>query len=222
MPRFDAVLLDLDGTLVDTESIAVAAGVEALAQMGHDVGPEVIRALVGRDHASGHRMLAEMLGAEIPEAPLDAAWTDAARRRMADGLPLRPGVHALLDRLDALEMARAVVTSSKTAGARHKLDRAGLAARLPLVIAFEDVTAPKPAPEPYLAAAARLSVDPARCLAFEDSETGAQAARAAGCLTVQVPDLEPASGRHADHVAETLLDGAALAGLMPGTLPFSG
>jgi beta-phosphoglucomutase-like phosphatase (HAD superfamily) len=57
-------------------------------------------------------------------------------------------------------------------------------------------------------------VPPARCLAFEDSETGARSAQAAGFTVVQVPDLHATEGRHAHHVAPTLLDGAAWAGLL--------
>ena len=73
---------------------------------------------------------------------------------------------------------------------------------------------PKPHPEPYLLAASLLNVDPARCLVFEDSEAGAQAAHRAGMVVVQVPDVVPSDGKWAHHLAGDLLEGARLAGLI--------
>jgi len=71
-----------------------------------------------------------------------------------------------------------------------------------------------PAPDPFLEAARRLSLAPGRCIAFEDSDTGAAAARAAGMVVVQVPDMVPSTGPHAHHLADSLMDGARLAGLI--------
>ncbi|MGB8815240.1 MAG: HAD family hydrolase, partial [Paracoccaceae bacterium] len=82
------------------------------------------------------------------------------------------------------------------------------------VITFDDVSAPKPHPEPYLLTAARLGVAPARCVVFEDSEIGAASAHAAGMCVVQVPDFLPTEGRFAHHVAADLLSGARLVGLI--------
>jgi beta-phosphoglucomutase-like phosphatase (HAD superfamily) len=81
------------------------------------------------------------------------------------------------------------------------------------VITLDDVTAAKPAPDPYLLAANKLGVAPARCLVFEDSEAGAEAAHRAGCRVVQVPDVVPSEGRWAHHLAPSLLEGALAAGL---------
>ncbi len=81
------------------------------------------------------------------------------------------------------------------------------------MITLDDVARPKPAPEPYLLAAERLGLPPARCLVFEDSETGAEAAHRAGCVVVQVPDVVPSEGRWAHHLAADLVAGARAAGL---------
>jgi beta-phosphoglucomutase-like phosphatase (HAD superfamily) len=108
----------------------------------------------------------------------------------------------------------ALATSSRGEPAREKLEGADLLRHFRTVVTFDDVAAPKPAPDAYLLAAERLGVDPRRCLAFEDSETGARAAHAAGMTVVQVPDLHPTKGAHAHHVAPSLLEGAALAGLI--------
>ncbi len=82
------------------------------------------------------------------------------------------------------------------------------------MVTVDDVARAKPAPDPFLLAARLLGVDPQRCLAFEDSEPGAEAAFAAGMTVVQVPDIVPASGRFAHLVAPDLMAGARAIGLV--------
>jgi HAD superfamily hydrolase (TIGR01509 family) len=125
-------------------------------------------------------------------------------------LRLKPGV---IDLLHAIDLPMAVVTSSGRDEARAKVDRGGLAGFFQLIVSVDDVTRAKPAPDPFLLAAEKLGVDPARCLVFEDSDTGAASARAAGCVVVQVPDMAPSTGPHADYLADDLLAGARMAGL---------
>ena len=206
---YDALLFDLDGTLIDTESVAITAGMAAFAAQGHVVSMAFMHSLVGVDEPTGGRRIALAL----PDLDQDALRQDWHRRFVTateSELLLKPGVEMLL----AAGLApMAVVTSSSQAAARRKLARVGLLDRFVTVVTLDDVTAAKPAPEPYLLAAQRLSVSPARCLVFEDSETGAEAAHRAGCTVVQVPDVVPSQGRWAHHLAEDLLSGARLAGL---------
>jgi HAD superfamily hydrolase (TIGR01509 family) len=206
---FDAVLFDLDGTLVETEVLAQAAGAAAFAALGITPPPGFLDSLVGKDNPTCDRIIA----ATFPGIDLERLRRirrDHVAAGMAKGLPLRPGARAVLA---AIRLPKAVVTSSTRAEAALKLRLTGLDALVDTVVALEDVAAPKPAADPYLLAARRLGVDPARCLAFEDSETGAEAAWRAGCTVVHVPDTVPASGRWAHHVAATLAEGAAAAGL---------
>ena len=107
-----------------------------------------------------------------------------------------------------------MVTSSGRDEAHHKIGVVGLRAAFPTVVTVDDVTRAKPDPEPYLLAARLLGVSPSRCLVFEDSEAGAEAAHRAGCVVVQVPDVVQASGRWAHHVAPDLMSGARRAGLL--------
>jgi beta-phosphoglucomutase-like phosphatase (HAD superfamily) len=81
-------------------------------------------------------------------------------------------------------------------------------------VTVDDVLAPKPAPDPYLLAASLLGVDPARCVAFEDSETGARSAHAAGMTVVQIPDIVPTDGAYAHLVAPDLISAALKLGLI--------
>ncbi len=207
---FDAIFFDLDGTLVDTESLALTSGMRAFAELGHPVDLDFMHGLVGKSQPQTAAMIVEA----FPRLDLSSfhnAWNAGFDALMEDGLPLKSGAAELLDRLGH---PLALVTSSGRAGAHHKLGLAGLAHHFETVITFDDVRQPKPAPEPYLLAAARLGVDPARCLVFEDSDIGAEAAHLAGCTVVQVPDIAPTEGRFARHLAADLLSGARAAGVI--------
>jgi HAD superfamily hydrolase (TIGR01509 family) len=214
-PRpFDAVVFDLDGTLLDTESIAMAAGLDTFASFGHPVEPEFLHRLIGKDEVTGAALMAAHLGPDFPLADLRRAWRATVQTRFGDGIPLRPGVGDLLDALDDLALARAIATSSRRDSALWKLDRAGLGHRFSTVVGLGCIANPKPAPDPFLHAAHLLGVTATRCLAFEDSETGAASALAAGMVVVQVPDMLPTDGRNATHVAPDLMTGARMAGLL--------
>jgi HAD superfamily hydrolase (TIGR01509 family) len=207
---FDAVIFDLDGTLVDTERLIHAAGIEAFAEQGVAVDPAFLHGLIGKDDVTGMSLISAAYP-HLDMATFDLASRAAVDRLLALGLPLKPGA---LDLLAALGQPRAIATSSTRRQADRKLAKSGLAGHFAHVIVFEDVARPKPAPDPYLLAAARLGVRPGRCVAFEDSETGAASARAAGMTVVQIPDMLPASGVHADLVAPDLLSGARGIGLI--------
>lgn len=211
---FSAILFDLDGLLIDSEAVFHRVEHELLVEVG--VAPalatSIMAELLGRDEPTGRAIME----ARLPDIDLGALDGERARRikaASAQGFPIRPRVHDLLDALDHLGLPRAVATNSSNARAQQKLHSSGLRARVHAVIGHDDVSAPKPAPDVYLAAAEALGMSARDCLAFEDSEPGAEAARAAGCTVVQVPNLAPTQGRHAHHVAETVWDGAVMAGL---------
>lgn len=207
---FDAILFDLDGTLIDTESLALAAGMAAFTALGHPASEAFMHSLVGVDLPSAGRMIAAAHPA-LDTAALNTLWQQGFQAGMANGLPLKPGVELLLA---ARLLPMAIVTSSGRKEAHHKLHLTGIAGAFAHVITVDDVQAAKPAPDPYLLAAARMGVKPSRCLVFEDSETGAESAFRAGCIVVQIPDVVPSKGRWAHHLAKDLMAGARLAGLI--------
>lgn len=208
---FDAILFDLDGTLIDTESLAMAAGIAAFADLGHPVSVEFLHSLVGVDLPTASRRISDS-HPTLDQAALHPVWQKGFLDAMdRDGLAMKSGA---LDLLSARLRPMGLVTSSGRTEAHRKLAKVGIAGHFDVVITLDDVSAAKPDPAPYLLAAARLGVDPARCLVFEDSETGAEAAHRAGCCVVQVPDVAPSTGRWAHHLAEDLVSGARLAGLV--------
>lgn len=207
---YDAILFDLDGTLVDTESLSITAGLAAFTEHGHAVGRDFFESLIGSDDkASDAAFRRAFPGIDL--GAVNESYRANYHTQLAKGVPLKPGAARLLP---ALRKPAAIVTSSGRSSAANKLSIAGIAAHFTHVITRDDVTNAKPDPEPYLLAARLLGVPPSRCLVFEDSETGAEAAHRAGCRVVQVPDILPSQGRWAHHLAPDLLTGARLAGIL--------
>jgi HAD superfamily hydrolase (TIGR01509 family) len=194
-----AVLLDMDGTLVDTEGYWWTAEVEIFAELGHVLAEEHREIVVGgpMSRALGH--LISVTGAEATLHELSAAVNRRFAELIAGGadVPLMPGARRLLTGLAAHGVPTALVSASH----RPIID-AVLRSLGPQYFAFsvagDEVARTKPHPDPYLLAAARLGADPARCVVVEDTATGVASAEGAGCRVVAVPSLvpiQPAAGR---------------------------
>ena len=183
----------MDGLLLDTERLFMEALVRVAKPFGY--GDDAVRAffltLIGTSAEKTTAALADFVPAGMDVAAFDRTWREENRRGRAGPVPLRPGVADVLPALSKAGHRMAVVTSTKRAPALEHLDHAGLLDHFEAVVAGDDVAANKPNPEPYLTAAQALEVDPTRCAAFEDSDTGTKAAVAAGCVTTQIPDLRP-------------------------------
>ncbi len=215
--RYHAVIFDLDGTLLETERLVVEAGLAAFRRIGLPERLDVLTDLIGTVGDNAMEVMTAAFGPAFDPATFDAAWNIEVEQAFAAGIPLRPGVTDLLSHLDQIAMPRAIATNSRTAPATANLTAAGIAGFFdPAHIHGRDrVDLPKPAPDLFLHAARGLSVDPALCLVFEDSDPGTAAALAAGMTVIQVPDQRPPATRDAHFLAESLLSGARAAGLLP-------
>ncbi len=184
-----ALLLDLDGTLVDTEPLHKATAADVLAEVGVVLTADDYRALAGRGDVEFFGALLARHGFAASVAQIIARRTElVVARAPGFGLCANPGAVELLDLLDRRGLARAVASGSVRAQIDALLSAAGLLPRLPVrVSGHDDVPRQKPAPDVYLAAAAALGVSATACIAVEDSRTGVAAARAAGCFVAWVP-----------------------------------
>lgn len=199
LPRpVKAVVFDMDGLLVDTETVYCEALVAECAHMGHELPDDVLKRMIGHIWLNCALVLTDHFGPGFDTDALRDGSTRRFREIVHAGVALKAGVLEMLDHLDALGLPRAIATSSRREAVEHHIGGHGLLERFHAVLANGDYPRPKPNPDPYLLAAERLGVDPADCLALEDSHNGVRAASAAGMMTVMVPDmLDPTDEMHA-------------------------
>jgi HAD superfamily hydrolase (TIGR01509 family) len=186
---FQAVIFDMDGTLLDTESVFKTIVFEVCTELGFEMTDAVHMSMVGGSHENTNRLLIESYGVAFPYALFDERCRVIMRERSHSGVPVKPGARELVTELRQRGIPTAVATSSRNPHAQHHLGAAGLLEMFETIVTRDDVVNPKPHPEPYLTAARRLGIDPLKCLALEDSHSGVRAAHAAGMQTVMVPDL---------------------------------
>lgn len=184
----DAVIFDMDGLMLDSERASLRSWSRGAREIGLEIEDDYWLRLVGHGVAACEAILRERMDPAQIEALLARAQV-LYHQEVQAGVPLRPGIHELLQLLQAHAIPCGVATSTRRPLAPHKLETAGLLAYFKAVTAGNDVAHPKPAPDIYLLAARRMGADPARCLALEDSPAGVTAALAAGMTVIQVPDL---------------------------------
>jgi HAD superfamily hydrolase (TIGR01509 family) len=212
-----AVILDMDGLMLDTEHVYKRAWQQAASQLGFVLDDGFYFTLIGRTNAAAEIGMLERFGLDFPLPLFRERWSGLWRGEVeACGIPLKPGLMELLQYLAARNIPAGIATSSDREYAAVSLRAAGLdARRFAHIVTGEQVEKGKPAPDIYLEAARRLGVDPARSLVLEDSDAGIVSASEAGMIAVIVPDLKPPSPEararafrvlHSLHEAISLID----------------
>ncbi|GAA1378929.1 HAD family phosphatase [Pseudonocardia kongjuensis] len=218
MPELRGVLLDMDGTLIDSEKVWEVALNDLMKHLGADPLPvEARRESVGGSLDSSLRICFREAGRDPDTVPPDeyretGEWLyDRAGELFAHGVPWRPGARELLVALRAEGIPAALVTNTIRVLVTRALDTLGRE-HFTAIVPGDEVAAPKPGPEPYLRGAELLGLDPADCVAVEDSPTGALSAERAGCAVLVVPcelDVPPGERR---------VQRSTLAGVTPAEL----
>ncbi|WP_405495996.1 HAD family hydrolase [Nocardia sp. NBC_00511] len=189
MARLDAVLWDMDGTLLDSEKLWDLALRELAGELGSELTDGVRHALIGASGPNAMQILFRGLGLEPTEAATTAAsdWMEQRVTELFHGpVPWRPGAREALETLRAAGVPMALVTNTKRSLTEFGLDTIGREF-FGATVCADEVPEGKPAPDLYLRAAELLGVAPEHAVAIEDSPTGAIAAQAAGCTLLVVP-----------------------------------
>jgi HAD superfamily hydrolase (TIGR01509 family) len=196
-PRLAAVLFDMDGTLLDSEKIWDVALDELAAWLGGELSISARQRMVGSSMARSVAILHADLGIEADPESSAAYLTECTAELYRTDLVWKPGARELLTAVHKAAVPAALVTSTHRYLTEIALDTIGRDL-FAATICGDEVRRPKPHPDPYQRAAALLSVDPARCVAIEDSPLGIASAEAAGCAVLAVPSevpIDPAPSR---------------------------
>ena len=194
---FQAIILDFDGTLLDTEQHNFRCWQLTAESVGFELSEDFYRSIVGLTLEDSNQRMRAQFG---EDSPLHE-WRALRRQKFyqlwdeGQGPGWKAGLEQLLPYLQKRDLKRAIASSSLKAELEHKLRRSQLLDHFPTYVAGDEVAAGKPQPDVFLEAARRLEVPPEHCLVVEDSIMGVIAARAAGMAVVFIPDMIPPDER---------------------------
>jgi len=182
-----AVVFDLDGLMFNTEDLYQQVGGEVLARRGKALDSELLDQMMGRQSHIALQIMIDWHQLDDTPDGLAAESMEIMFKLLPDQLAPMPGLLALLDRLEAAEVPKAIATSSSRMFVTRVLDQFDLQPRFSFVLTAEDIAKGKPAPDVYLLAAEKHGSTPDAIMVLEDSQIGCQAAVAAGTHAVAVP-----------------------------------
>jgi HAD superfamily hydrolase (TIGR01509 family) len=200
-----AVVFDLDGVLLDSEAAWVGVKKEFTEETGGHWKEEAQWDMLGMSSIEWSRYMHDELGVPLPPEQISSEVADRLAQQYRERLPLLPGAVEAVRSL-ARHWPLGLATSSNRNVIDLVLEKAGLADAFAATVSSEEVERGKPAPDVYLETARRLSVEPAECVAVEDSTNGIRSAHAAEMAVIAVPNRDFPPEPEALGLADLTLD----------------
>lgn len=180
MPKYAALLLDMDGIVIDSEPLHEEAQTVVFRDFDLDVPDSVLPSFKGMTEQDVFTRIVLEYAGGVGDVDMLIAAKERAYRELLSGLTLIPGALSFIRSAHG-RFPIALTTSSVRLDQQFAFEKFDLARYFDAVVTAEDIVHPKPHPQPYLATAEKLGVEPAECLVVEDSLNGVRSARAAGC-----------------------------------------
>jgi HAD superfamily hydrolase (TIGR01509 family) len=201
----DAVIFDLDGVLLDSESAWLDAKRAVVDEWGGRWKEEASRAMLGMSAPEWSAYMRDELGVDRDPEEIDAEVVKRLLEVYRERLPLLPGAVEAVERL-AARWPLGLASSSNLEVIEVVMEAGGFAKYLQTWVSSEEVGRGKPAPDVFLEAARRMAVEPTACAAVEDSHNGILAAQAAGMAVIALPNHEFPPGEDALVLASLVLE----------------
>lgn len=186
--KISGVILDLDGVLIDTESISRMAWLRAANEFGFEIPESLYEKIVGYSVSDARKEISTLTDGRIDMGRyMERSAAIYNSEMQSNGIRVMPGVPELLEFLRQYELKCAIATSTIHEHAEWKLNKSGLLGEINDVITGDRVANGKPAPDIFLIAAEQIGVEPDECVVIEDAHAGVIGAKAAGMVPIMVP-----------------------------------
>ncbi len=200
LPDFTAVILDMDGLVLDTEKTYFLAWQEAVRSMGFTLTNEFCQKLTGESYQQVERLIVNELGGSFKLESFRELSSKYWRKIVSeDGIAVKDGFYSLLKVLQQYNIPYSLATNSYLENAVECLKLAGIIEYFPHIVARDQVKNAKPAPDIFLQAAKLLKVAIEETLVVEDSDIGVQAGKSAGAFVILIPST-PYDGHSSEHI----------------------
>ena len=185
----ELVVFDVDGLMIDTESVWKNAFDKAGDKYGiPNLGDTLFPSLIGKRLEDEQELLDRLLPSDI-QNPLINEWRQIGLGSLEREVPVKPGLYEMLDYLEQHHIKKAVATTTRRELTEERLKRVGVYDRFDYVLCGDEVTKRKPDPEIYLSVLHKMNTKAENAIVLEDSSVGVEAAYRAGIDCIQVPDL---------------------------------
>jgi HAD superfamily hydrolase (TIGR01509 family) len=191
-----AVIFDMDGLMLDTESINRSTWKRTMMEQGYDYPDEFYARVCGQTIPKTERIFKQAYGEDFPFYEMRAikqAYLEDHVREF--GIGVKPGLMELLDYLEENKVKRGIASTTHRATILGRLSSLGILERFSAIASGDEVSDGRPKTDLFLRTAERLNAPPAACMALDDSEPGLAAAHQAGMIAIMIPDLYPPTER---------------------------